>query len=131
MSKHNNYRNYQNYSNNKPQVEQPEVVEEVVVTEPEIKEEVAEAVEEVIEPVQVAEPAPAPAPKKARPVKGIVSNCNTLRVRKAPNTDATVLAIIEVNSEVRVDKSQSTDDFYKVCTATGVEGYCMKKFITL
>jgi len=133
MSKHNNYRNYQNYSNNKPQAEQPAQVEEAVV-ETEI-EEVVEVVETVeapaAEPAVEPTPEPAPAPKKARAVKGVVTDCEKLRVRKAPKADATVISMIDVDAEVKIDKAASTEEFYKVTTAAGVEGYCMKKFITV
>ena len=64
-------------------------------------------------------------------VTGIVTDCAKLRVRKQPNTSAEVIQELEVSSEVVIDKTKSTAEFYKVCTAAGLDGYCMKKFITL
>ena len=85
---------------------------------------------EVIEPIEAAEPAiettieTSPAPKIGR-----VFGCTSLNVRKAPKTNATVICTINCHAEVEIDELESTDDFYKICTASGIEGYCMKKFI--
>lgn len=64
-------------------------------------------------------------------VPGMVTDCLKLNVRKNPSTDAEVLTIVDALSNVMVDMDTSTDAFYKVCTETGVEGYCMKKYIVL
>ena len=95
-------------------------------------EEVIERVEtaETIDPIEVVEPAietvieTVPAPKIGR-----VFGCTSLNVRKAPKTNATVICTINCHAEVEIDELESTDDFYKICTASGIEGYCMKKFI--
>lgn len=62
---------------------------------------------------------------------GMVTECLKLNVRKEPSADGEVLAIIDALSEVKVDVDESTDDFYKVCTAAGIEGFCMRKYIAL
>ncbi len=88
--------------------------------------EVIEPVEiaEVIEPIEVVEPVVEPSPKIGR-----VFGCTSLNVRKAPKTNAVVICTINCHAEVEIDELESTDDFYKVFTASGVVGYCMKKFI--
>ena len=60
---------------------------------------------------------------------GVVVNCKLLNVREAPNKDAEILTKVKQGNEIMIDFSASTDDFYSVCTQTGVEGYCMKQFI--
>ena len=30
---------------------------------------------------------------------------------------------------MRIGESESTDDFYNICAASGFEGFCMKQFI--
>lgn len=127
MSKNKNYHNYKNYSNNT----KTETVEKEVITE-EVKETavVPEATPEestAVEPETVTTPEPI----KPIPTIGIVSDCNKLRVRAAASTNADVLCEIESGSEVTIDKTKSTKDFYAVCTSAGVEGFCMKKFITI
>lgn len=95
-------------------------------------EEVIEPAEpaEAVEPIEAVEPAietvieTVPAPKIGR-----VFGCTSLNVRKAPKTNATVICTINCHAEVEIDELESTDDFYKICTASGIEGYCMKKFI--
>lgn len=64
-------------------------------------------------------------------VCGVVTDCLKLNVREAASPDAEVLAVIDALSEVVVDADASTNEFYKVRTTAGVEGFCMKKFITL
>lgn len=62
---------------------------------------------------------------------GVVVNCQRLNVRKGPSTDAEILTTIKASSEVKIDTDTSTDEFYKIHTDAGIEGFCMKKYITL
>lgn len=62
---------------------------------------------------------------------GVVTDCLRLNIRKEPNLDAEVLTVIDLLSEVVVDMAASTEEFYKVTTSTGVEGFCLKKHIAL
>ncbi len=64
-------------------------------------------------------------------VFGVITNCLNLNVRKEPKADADVLTIIPALSKVQVDTGASTDEFYKVWTETGIEGFCMKKYVVL
>ena len=66
-------------------------------------------------------------------VDGIVSNCELLNVRKESSKDAEVLCTIGVNTMVKVDLTvdKEAEEFFKIVTPNGVEGYCMKKFITI
>ena len=104
-------KDYTKYVKNQPKVDEigEPIVEDVV-------EEVAETAEvEVVKPV----------------VSGVVANCSKLNVRVAPNTDADVVCVIDVSANVVINEAESIADFYKVCTATGAEGFCMKKFIKI
>ena len=62
-------------------------------------------------------------------ITGIVNDCKKLRVRNYPELEANVICEIEVGSKVVIDEVNSTEEFYKVCTETGIDGYCMKRFI--
>lgn len=111
MAKH----NYSQYSNKKkaktPEIAVPEVKMEVESTvEPEV----------VVAPI-VCEP--------VATVEGVVVNCAKLNVRVKPSIDADVVCVLNVASEIEIDLDKSTDDWFAVCTATGVEGYCMRKFV--
>lgn len=62
---------------------------------------------------------------------GVVANCLRLNVREKPSKEANIICVIQLGSEVKIDEIESTDEFYKVCTETGVEGFCMKQYITI
>ena len=114
-----NYKNYNSFSSTKPA---EEVVEPVEVKTEEPNPVVEEA---KTEPTPVVEQ-PKPESKQ---LTGNVAGCAKLNVRKEPNKDAEILAVINEGAEVVINKTKSTMDFYSVCTAAGIDGYCMKKFI--
>ena len=62
---------------------------------------------------------------------GIVVNCIKLNVRKEPDKTSDIIQIIDALTEVRVIPKDSAYNFYKVILPSGVEGYCMKKFIEI
>lgn len=122
MSKHNN--NYHNYQNYQKKNDNAKVEENKMPEKEEVKEEIIHSIMDdyMEEEVSVEE---------VTPIKGVVVNCQKLRVRKAASPDAGVLCEIAVNAEVVIDEKKSTNEFYKVCTEAGVEGYCMKQFIAV
>lgn len=62
---------------------------------------------------------------------GKVYGCKRLNVRETPNTTAAIVSEIVEGVEVMIDEQLSNGLFYKICTEHGIEGYCMKKFITI
>ena len=62
---------------------------------------------------------------------GKVVNCDMLNVREKPNRTAKVLEVISKGALVDVFTTESTNDWYKVNTAEGFVGYCMKEYIKL
>lgn len=54
-----------------------------------------------------------------------------LNIRKEPNIDSGIVCVVGVHSELMIEKESSTKEWFKVCTASGCEGYCMKKFVTV
>ena len=69
-------------------------------------------------------------PAKPEPIEGTVG-CEKLYVRSDATIDSEPVGVINRDSKVFVYEDESTEEFYKVCTATGLEGYCMKKFISV
>lgn len=124
MSNH----NYKQYYNNKPKdkpyaTEKPEKVKEpVAVEEQKIVEPVAEP---VVETPVVEEP------ETAKPITGKVVGCKMLNVRIAPRKFADVVTVVNADSELIIDLDRSNDEWYSVCTAAGVEGYCVKDFVKI
>lgn len=66
-----------------------------------------------------------------KPLVGVVTDCVKLNIRKDSDLNAEVLTTISALSKVDVYPSDSTKDFYKIRTATGIDGFCMKKYIAL
>ena len=62
-------------------------------------------------------------------VSGTVTNCVKLNVRANPSTDADIVYVLDAASEMQIDVAASNNEWLKVCTATGIEGYCMRKFV--
>lgn len=139
MSKHNysQYSNKKNKATNRPEIDdiktnvietEPVVQPEPVVTEPAVqpKVEVPEApkpvqpklVEETVETVSLPEM-----------VEGVVVNCAKLNVRSEPSITASIVCVLDAMSEIEIDVAKSNDEWFKICTAIGAEGYCMRKFV--
>ena len=129
MSKH----NYSQYSKNKRNENYSKagtddiVVDETTVAAPfepaEIKMESFEpAVDVVVETVETV--------TLTETVTGTVTNCSKLNVRAKPSTDAEVVTILNGNSEVEIESARSTNEWLKITTAAGIEGFCMRKFIS-
>ena len=141
MSHHNhNYTNYsnKNIANNQEAadaieekiVNEEQAVEEKVVNEEQaVEEKVAnESQQNISDPesdINIA------ANDETSELIGYVTDCVKLNVREAASKDSNALCEIILNSKVIVDEENSTDDFYKVTTETGVEGYCMKQYINV
>jgi SH3-like domain-containing protein len=114
--------NYSQYSNKKKTAEKviDEVVEKTKTVE--VKPMVADVEAPKVELPEIEE-----AP--AETVEGVVVNCARLNVRAEPNTDAAVLCVLDAMSEIEIIVAQSTNEWFKICTATGIEGYCMRDYI--
>ena len=130
MSNH----NYKQYYNNKPK-EQKQAAAEKPVPEKPVKPAVVEPELEEQKPVvaetPVIEEPVIESTKPAEHVIGKVANCKLLNIRIAPRKFADVIAVVNADSELVVSLDQSEGDWYSVCTAAGVEGYCMKEFVKI
>lgn len=62
-------------------------------------------------------------------VNGVVVNCSKLNVREEPSIESAVICVLDVMSEIEIDVTKSDNEWVKVHTVTGVEGYCMRKFV--
>lgn len=60
-----------------------------------------------------------------------VVNCLRLHIHSEPSTDSEIVCKIRYSTEVEIDPVNSTEDFYKIYTAIGAEGFCQKEFITI
>lgn len=65
---------------------------------------------------------------------GTIYNCDRVYVRSAANKDSEPLTDLHKDNEVLVTGTSNDSEnvgWYKVCTATGIEGYIMSKFVKL
>ena len=62
---------------------------------------------------------------------GVVTNCESLNIRKTPSIKSERLGSIQAGSEVIIDMERSVEGWYAVYTETGMEGYCMSTFVTV
>lgn len=100
-----------------PKPVEENAVEQVEAVEPEV---VQDEIEEIEAAVAV------------KPmVLGVVEGCAKLNVRKNPAADAEVVCVIDRNTKVVIDENESTDEFYKICTVSGIDGFCVKRFVTI
>lgn len=100
----------------------------------------------VEEPIETSKPAPAveaaapvvPEPEKNYGIReettprsyGVVnSKCARLNIREEANTDAKKLAVINSGTRLRIDKSKSTNEFFRVILDSGISGFAVKEFI--
>ena len=70
------------------------------------------------------------APPAEQP-KAVVTDCTRLNVRAEADHNARVIDVIPALTEIVIDAGASTDEFYRVHTAEGIEGFCMKKYIAV
>lgn len=115
MSRH-NYSQYSNKKreNNPAEVKMEHSPEPVVLMGPVVVEPAVETIKTVALP---------------KTVEGVVVNCAKLNVREEPNIEAEIICVLDVTSEIEIDVENSTIGWFKICTATGIEGYCMRKFV--
>lgn len=62
---------------------------------------------------------------------GYVCDCKNLRVRKTADAsnDRNIVDTISEGSTVIIDEANSTADWVKIDTETGISGFCMRKYI--
>ena len=62
-------------------------------------------------------------------VDGMVVGCAKLNVRAEASLFADVIYTLNAQSEIEIDIEKSNKDWFYICTATGIEGYCMRKYV--
>lgn len=106
-----------------------ETVNEVEESTNEIEETTEKVTEEVKEPEVIV-------PNVENNVEnneviGKIIGFEKIYVRKEASKDSEPAGIITSETVLTIDEENSTEDFYKVTTNEGLEGYCVKKFIKI
>ena len=124
------YTQYSKFSGEEPMlVNDPELEVEDTVEEKVDEPIEGQIVIPEVEPEPVSDPEPSVEPENRK--FGKVNNCNKLNIRKLPSRDAEIVSELIEGSEVMIDEKESTALFYKICTEHGIDGYCMKDYITV
>lgn len=106
-----------------------ETVNEVEESTNETEETIEEVTEEVTEPEVIV-----PSIEnnvENNEVIGKISGFEKLYVRKEASKDSEPVGIVTDKDDLSIDVAHSTDDFYKVITSNGLEGYCVKEFVKI
>ena len=106
-----------------------ETINEVEETTNEIEETTEEVTDEVTEPEVIV-----PSIEnnvENNEVIGKISGFKKLYVRKEASKDSEPVGIVTDKDDLSIDVARSTDDFYKVITSNGLEGYCVKEFVKI
>ena len=124
------YTQYSKFSGEEPMlVNDPELEVEDTVEEKVDEPIEGQIVIPEVEPEPVSDPEPSVEQENRK--FGKVNNCKKLKVRKLPSRDAEIVSELLEGSEVMIDEKESTALFYKICTEHGIDGYCMKDYITV
>lgn len=120
----NNHRNYNAMSNKSTEPTQYKPKEETLVEDGNVVNDTPS--------YNVQEPTTTPAVNEPEapeePLYGVVANCAKLNVRKDPDKNSEVIAVIENGTEVVIVPSKSTSDWYYIALW---EGYVMKDYIII
>lgn len=93
-----------------------------------VTEEVEEEIVEANEPEEVEEEVTKEADST---VVGYVSGCLKLNIREEGYPGANVVCVVPEKTALLIEVAESNDEWYKVYTEAGMEGFCMKQYVTL
>ena len=67
----------------------------------------------------------------AKPIEGYVTDCLKLNIRKEPSLNADILCEVPVNAKLAIAPDTSSEEWLSVVTDTGVNGFCMAKYVNI
>ncbi len=113
-------------SNKKQYMGYNEETESLADVTEEIEKEIAEVnePEDVEEVEEIAEEADST-------IVGYVSGCSKLNIREEGYPGANVVCVVPEKTTLLIEVAKSNDEWYKVYTEAGMEGFCMKQYVTL
>lgn len=60
---------------------------------------------------------------------GEVFNCDKLNIREEANIESAIKKVINRGAVVEIIEEESTDEWYKIFSENGDDGFCMRSFI--
>ncbi len=70
-------------------------------------------------------------PKASKTTIGIVVNCKKLNLRTKPSKAANIIYEMPADSKLTINLDRSINGWLSVCTESGLEGFCMKEFVSI
>lgn len=70
-------------------------------------------------------------PVTIKTCRGVVAGCRKLNIRAKADRNAAVVCTVNSGTEVIVNEQESTDEFYMIYIASGIEGFCVKQYISI
>lgn len=64
-------------------------------------------------------------------ISGVINGCDRLNIRSEASKTSDVIGTITKEDTLVIDENKSTEDFYKVTTSNGLDGYCVKQFVKI
>lgn len=64
-------------------------------------------------------------------MKGVVDTFSEAVIRDKPSVFGDMVCVLKNGTVVEIDEKESTKDFYSISTPFGVEGYCLKMYLTI
>lgn len=68
-------------------------------------------------------------PEAPKDVFGVVTGCAKLNIREEPNRDAEIVTVVAKDTKLKVDMETFDGEWIAVCTASGIQGFCMVDYI--
>ena len=62
---------------------------------------------------------------------GTVMDCSSLNIRSKSSTNSEIIATVKAGTKLLINEDESVSDWYKVCTEAGIEGFCMRKYVSV
>lgn len=76
-----------------------------------------------------------PVSKKTQPknkeVHGVVVDCRALNIREDASLSSRSIGHVNAGDDLLIDEKYSTDDFWRITSPSGVQGYCMKHYVKI
>ena len=118
----------------------PETIEEVAETQEEVEEGIKETfeiggdqektTEEVVENQEEFKPVIEDGIENNE-IIGKITGFSKIYVRKEPNKDSEPVGTVSEEDDLSIDMEHSTEEFYKIFSSNGLEGYCVKELIKI
>lgn len=97
-----------------------------------INETVDETIEETVTEPAIEDDEVEGSEPPAEPVYGTVTGCGKLNIRTKPVVNpSNVVTIVDSGTMLLIDPEDETGEWYKVFAPNNIEGFCMKKFVTI